>query len=123
MRPPVALPTLPLLLLLLVLLPLASPLPRGSSDVVRSVFPSLSPFPCPTPPSVRWAHPAAAALLDWSRAAAGSVVVATFDGRYLATFEASAGEMVVIHMPPDGFWPGCVLFALILLRCILLAVL
>jgi len=116
-----ALPNLPLLLLLLAHSPFAFPLPQGSSQVVRSIFPSFSPFPCPSPPSVVWARPAAAALLDWSRATTGTAVVATFDGHYLATFEASAGDMVVMHLPPDRFLPGYVVFALILLHACLLA--
>ena len=115
-----ALPNLPLLLLLLAHSPFAFLLPQGSSQVVRSIFPSFSPFPCPSPPSVVWARPAAAALLDWSRATTGTAVVATFDGHYLATFEASAGDMVVMHLPPDRFWPGYVAFALILLHACLL---
>ena len=79
---------------------------HGTSHVVRSIFPSFRPFPCPPPPSSTWNRPAAAAMLDWSRAAAGTVVVATFDGIYLATFDSSSGEIAVIALPPDKLSRG-----------------
>ena len=96
-----ALPVLHLLVFLLAPLHFSASLPLGSSHVVRSVFPSSRSFPCPSPPSVAWHRPAAAAMFDWSRAATGTVVVVTFDGHYLVSFDASSGELAVIPLPPD----------------------
>ena len=98
---------LPLLLFVLAPLRHVVSQPQVPSHIVRSVFPSFRTFPCPAPPSTAWSRPAAAAVLDWSRAPAGTAVVVTFDEHYLATFEASTGEVAVIALPPDKLLPGC----------------
>jgi hypothetical protein len=109
MRPLVPnLTILQLLILLLVPLVLAFSAPRGSSHVVRSIFPSFRDFPCPSPPLLAWDRPAAALLLDWSRAATGTVVVATFDSYHLSTFDASSGDLVAVLLPPQKMSEGCV---------------
>jgi hypothetical protein len=99
---------LPLLLFLLVLPNFATALPLGLSHVVRSVFPSFRTFPCPSPPSISWSRPAAAAMFDWSRAATGTAVVVTFDGHYLETFQATSGELAVILLPSAKMTQECV---------------